>query len=117
MNRKRKVIVVLVMAVLVIAAVIIVIGVKRSPEKPLLKIMSDKVDLQVRNVHYTEVGDSGMKWEVTADTARYQRQDNLAFFDKITVRLVMKDGRSLVITGDRGRVQNRFPGYGDRKGT
>lgn len=105
MNRKRKVIVVLVMAVLVIAAVIIVIGVKRSPEKPLLKIMSDKVDLQVRNVHYTEVGDSGMKWEVTADTARYQRQDNLAFFDKITVRLVMKDGRSLVITGDRGRVK------------
>jgi len=104
-SRKGKVIAVLVAAVVLIAAAIIVIGVKRTPEKALLKIMSDKVDLQVRNIHYTEVGDTGMKWEVRADAARYQKQDNLAFFDKITVRLVMKDGRNLVITGDRGRIK------------
>ncbi len=90
-------------AVLSVAA-IIVIDIRKEPEKALLKIMSDRVDLQVRNVHYTEVGDSGMKWEIRADTARYQKKENLAFFDKLTVKLVMKDGKTFVMTGDQGRL-------------
>ena len=79
------------------------IGVRKEPEKALLKIMADRVDLQVRNVRYTEVGDDGMKWEITADTARYQKKENLAFFERFTVHLVMKDGGTYVMTGDKGR--------------
>ena len=69
--------------------------------------MSDRVDLQVKNVRYTEVGDSGMKWEITADTARYQKKENLALFEKVKVRLVMKDGRVFVMNGDRGRLNTQ----------
>ena len=93
----------LLLTVLLSAAAVVVIGIRKEPGKALLKIMSDRVDLQVRNVHYTEVGDSGMKWEITADTARYQKKENLALFDKLTVRLVMKDGKTFVMTGDQGR--------------
>jgi LPS export ABC transporter protein LptC len=87
----------------ILFAAAIMIGIRREPGKALLNIMSDRVDLQVRNVHYTEVGESGMKWEITADTARYQKRENMAFFDKLTVRLVTKDGKTFVMTGDRGR--------------
>jgi LPS export ABC transporter protein LptC len=66
--------------------------------------MSDRVDLQVKDVRYTEVGDSGMKWEITADTAWYRKKENLALFEKVKVRLVMKDGRVFVMNGDRGRL-------------
>ena len=77
---------------------------RKDPGKALLKIMSDRVDLQVRDVHYTEVGDSGMKWEIRADTARYQKKENLALFEKLAVKLVMKDGKTFVMTGDHGRL-------------
>ncbi len=101
-NKKKKVLIVAVLTVLLCAAAIIM-GIRREPGKALLNILSDRVDLQVRNVHYTEVGDSGMKWEITADTARYQKKENMAFFDKVSVRLVTKDGKTFVMTGDRGR--------------
>jgi LPS export ABC transporter protein LptC len=108
MKTKRKtVIIVSILTVVLSVAAIIAIGLLRSPEKALLKIMSDRVDLQVKNVHYTEVGDSGMTWEIRADTARYQKKENLAFFDQVTVRLVMKDGRVFVMKGDQGRFNTQ----------
>jgi LPS export ABC transporter protein LptC len=107
-NIKRKtVLIVAILAVILSVAAIIAIGLFRSPEKVLLKVMSDRVDLQVKNVHYTEVGDAGMTWEIKADTARYQKKENLALFDKVTVRLVMKDGRVFVMNGDRGRFNTQ----------
>jgi LPS export ABC transporter protein LptC len=108
MKIKRKtVIIVAILTVIASVTAIIAIGLLRSPEKALLKIMSDRVDLQVKNVHYTEVGDSGMTWEIRADTARYQKKENLAFFDQVTVRLVMKDGRVFVMKGDQGRFNTQ----------
>lgn len=92
------------LAGILLTAAILMIGIDREPEKTLLKIMSDRVDLQVRDVRYTEVGDSGTKWEITAETASYQKKENLAFFEQLTVRIITKDGRSVVLKGDRGRV-------------
>jgi LPS export ABC transporter protein LptC len=108
MKTKRKtVLIVAILTVILTAAAILAIGLVRSPEKALLKIMSDRVDLQVKNVHYTEVGDSGMTWEIRADTARYQKKENLALFEQVKVRLVMKDGRVFVMNGDRGRFNTQ----------
>lgn len=100
---RRKILIVAVLALLCSAAGILLVARDKQPEKALLKIMSDRVDLQVRNVRYTEVGDSGMKWEIMADTARYQKKENQAFFDRLTVRLITQDGKTYVMTGDRGR--------------
>ncbi|MDP2838867.1 MAG: LPS export ABC transporter periplasmic protein LptC, partial [Syntrophales bacterium] len=55
----------------------------------------------------TEVEDSGLKWELTADTARYLKKENLALFEKVTVRLLMKDGRIFVMNGDQGRLDTQ----------
>ena len=105
MKRGRKaVLIVVVLAVVLSVATIIMINVPKEPEKALLKVMSDRVDLQVRNIRLTEVGDSGMKWEIMADTARYQKKENLAFLEKLKVKLVTKDNRTFMMTGDRGRL-------------
>jgi LPS export ABC transporter protein LptC len=105
MKQTRKIwIIIVALSVVIFAAVIGIIGMQKEPEKVLLKIMSDRVDLQVRKVRYTEVGDSGMKWEILSETAMYQKKENLALFDKLTVKLVMKDGRTFVMTGDHGRL-------------
>ena len=101
-SRKTMFIVAVLVSVLSVA-VVLMVAVRKEPEKALLNIMSDRVDLQVRNVRYTEVGDSGMKWEIMADTVRYQKKENKAFFERLTVRLIMKDGRTFVMKGDHGR--------------
>jgi len=108
MEKKRKTtLIVVILAVILSVSVILALGLLSSPEKTLLKIMSDRVDLQVKNVRFTEVGASGMKWEITADTARYRKQENLALFEKVKVRLITKDGRVFVMNGDRGRLNTQ----------
>jgi LPS export ABC transporter protein LptC len=102
-NRRKMVVIIAALVMLLAVAAIFTVGIWRQPDKALLKVMSDKVDLQVRNVRFTEVGDSGMKWEIIADTARYLKKENLALFDKVTVKLVNKDARTYVMSGDRGR--------------
>jgi len=45
--------------------------------------------------------------EIKADAARYQKKDNLALFDQLTVRLVTKDGRVFIMNGDTGRFNTQ----------
>jgi LPS export ABC transporter protein LptC len=105
MKRGRKtVLIVVILAAVLATAAIITFNIPKEPEKALLKVMSDRVDLQVRNVRFTDVGDSGMKWEIVADTARYQKTDNLVFLEKLTIKLVTKDGRIFTMTGDQGKL-------------
>lgn len=77
---------------------------RKAPQK-LLKVMAENIDLQVKNVVYTDVGQSGEKWEIKADTVQYLRKENLALFEKIRVRMLTADGKSFILTGDKGRFQ------------
>ena len=47
----------------------------------VLKLISERVDLQIKDFHYTEVSESGMVWEINADTARYVREDDITPFE------------------------------------
>jgi LPS export ABC transporter protein LptC len=88
--------------VLFALAAALLVGIRKEPPKVLLEKMAEKVDLQAKNVRYTQVGSSGMKWEITADSAQYRKQENLALFDNLRARVIMKDGRVFVMTGDEG---------------
>ncbi len=103
--KKRIVILTSVAALVILSGIVAWLAVPRSlPEKKILEAVAERVDLQVKNVHYTEVGEGDTKWEVKADTARYIKKDNLALFDKVHVRLLQADGSFYVLTGDRGKL-------------
>lgn len=105
MTRKgKKALFIVVPATLLIALAVIILSIPEKPKKEPLKIISDHVDLQIRNVRFTEVGDSETTLEVTAEVARYLKKDNLALFEKPTVTLLLKDGRRFTMSGDRGRL-------------
>ncbi|MDD5169435.1 MAG: LPS export ABC transporter periplasmic protein LptC [Syntrophales bacterium] len=74
----------------------------RVAKPKLLASIPEHVDVQVKNVVYTDVGADGTKWEVRADTGTYYRKDSKALLDNVTVKLVMSNGRSFVLTGDKG---------------
>ncbi|HBB16616.1 MAG: LPS export ABC transporter periplasmic protein LptC [Syntrophus sp. RIFOXYC2_FULL_54_9] len=100
---RKTVLIVAVLAAVLFVAAIVIVSIPKDSGKETLKIISDHVDLQVRNIRFTEVGDSDMTLEITADMARYQKKEKLAFFDKPTVKLLLKDGRTFTMSGDRGR--------------
>jgi LPS export ABC transporter protein LptC len=76
---------------------------KTSPETTL-KILSDKADLEVKNVTYREVGDDDLKWEIKAERASYMKKENQALFDKVELKIHLADGRTYVLTGGKGQL-------------
>jgi LPS export ABC transporter protein LptC len=75
---------------------------EKKKKDPILKIIPDNVDLQIRNFHYTEVGDANWKWEINADTAKYVKKENLAYFDNVKMRIIRADGKMITMTGKSG---------------
>ena len=105
LNKKTWVILGFTLLVVFAAIAFLVIDFSKTSPKALLKVMADNVDLQVKNVIYTDVGQSGEKWEIKADTARYLKKENLALFDKVQIKLVTGDGKTFLMTGDRAKLQ------------
>jgi LPS export ABC transporter protein LptC len=69
----------------------------------LLKALPD-VDLQIKGFNYMEVGEANAKWEVKADTATYNKKQNLAVFDRVQIKLTTSDGKVFVMSADKGRM-------------
>ncbi|MBN2396818.1 MAG: LPS export ABC transporter periplasmic protein LptC [Deltaproteobacteria bacterium] len=70
----------------------------------VLRVLSDEVDLRIKDFHYTEVGDSDLTWEINADTATYMKKDNITLFENVKIRLIFSNGDVYVITGEKGSL-------------
>lgn len=79
-------------------------GSGKVADSPTLKILPENVDIQVKDVHFTEVGDSDSTWDIRADSARYMKKENKAVFEKVKITLIRKDGRTFTMSGDTGRM-------------
>lgn len=104
-KKGKKTAIIAVLAAAILFVIVIILSQPEEPAKEPLKITSDHVDLQVRNVRLTEVGDADMTLEITAELASYQKKENLALFEKPTLKLLLKDGRTFTLSGDRGRFR------------
>jgi LPS export ABC transporter protein LptC len=71
--------------------------------KNILKVLPDNVDVQVRDVLYTDVSADGSKWAIRAKTVTFVRKENLALFDQVVVKMNPADGRTFIMTGKQGR--------------
>ncbi len=107
MKFHKKTVISVALAVVLILSVALILVFKRlaetSPEK-MLKILSDRVDLEVRNILYREVGGADSRWEIRAKKASYLKKDNQAFFEKLEVKVFADNGRFLLLAGDRGEL-------------
>lgn len=107
-KRKAALLVGISILILFIAATSFVLFKKGTDDKGgnvHLKIIPDNVDLQIKNVHFTEVGDANLTWEIRAETARFVKKDNLAYFDNVQIRLIRNDGKTLTLTGKEGQLR------------
>ncbi len=74
-------------------------------QKPGLKVIDDQVDLYIKDVHYTEVGDSGNRLEINADSATFLKKENEARFDRVRMKLILPDGKTYELSADRGKLR------------
>lgn len=77
----------------------------KEEQKPGLKVIDDQVDLYIKDVHYTEVGDSGNRLEINADTATFLKKENQARFERVRMKLILPDGKTYELSADRGRLR------------
>jgi LPS export ABC transporter protein LptC len=101
--KKRTIIIAILIFVMVISALFVFV-VKKNKKEVVLKILSEKADLYVRDFHYTEVGDPESTWEINADSAKYVKKENLVFLENVRVKLITSDGRTFLMTGEEGRL-------------
>jgi len=103
LNKKTTII-----SIVIILVLIAVVGafIKSDVVKPknALKILPEHIDLQIKDFVYTEVGEANSKWEVKADTAQYIKKQDLAIFEKVRAKLTTADGKTYVMTGDKGQM-------------
>ena len=97
-------------AAAVLAAVLIAAGTywggsSKEEQKPGLKVIDDQVDLYIKDVHYTEVGDSGNRLEINADSATFLKKENQARFDRVRMKLILPDGKTYELSADRGLLR------------
>lgn len=74
-------------------------------QKPGLKVIDDQVDLYIKDVHYTEVGDSGNRLEINADSAAFLKKENEARFERVRMKLILPDGKIYELSADRGKLR------------
>ncbi len=104
MKNKKAVIIGSALFLVLAAVVFLILRAEYSSEDNRIKILSDNIDLQVRDVLYTDVADTGLKWEIIADAAKYMKNENLAVFDNLKIKVIMQDGKTFVMTGKSGRM-------------
>ena len=105
LNKKTILISSIVIAcVVVVIAVGAIVKIKQTKSRDLLKALPEQIDLQIKGFVYTEVGEGGSQWEMKADTATYYRKQNLALFDRVQIKLNMPDGKSFLMTADKGQM-------------
>ncbi len=101
---KKPVLVTVALIIVAIVAILLFLWEQgKEAGKNILKVLPDNVDVQVRDVLYTDVSADGSKWEITAKTVTFVRKENLALFDQVVVKMNPADGRTFIMTGGKGR--------------
>jgi LPS export ABC transporter protein LptC len=106
MKLNKKKIILFSILIIVLTTVVIIAVVRNTYDKPknILKILPDHVDLQIKDFVYTEVGAANSKWEIKAQTAQYEKKQNLALFDQVQIKLTTAEKKVYVMTGAKGQM-------------
>jgi LPS export ABC transporter protein LptC len=105
LNKKKVILISIIIIVLAAVSVVgyVILHISDKP-KNLLKILPDHVDLQIKDFVYTEVGEANSKWEVKAQTAQFNKKQNLAVFDHVQIILTTAEKKVYVMNGDKGQM-------------
>ena len=103
-KKTKKISIILIIFVVITAAALVIGNNIYDAPKNIVKILPDRVDLQINDFIYTEVGEDNSKWEVKADNAKYIKKEDLALFDRVKIKLKTSEGKIYIMTADKGQM-------------
>ncbi|MDD5476058.1 MAG: LPS export ABC transporter periplasmic protein LptC [Syntrophales bacterium] len=74
--------------------------------RAVLEVVSEAVDLEVKDFRYSQVGDPDFHWEVRADRAWYRKRDEEVHLEEVAVKFISHGGSTYLMTGERGVLHN-----------
>ena len=93
-----------IVSLLLLVVILVIVMVNANKPKTLLKALENSVDLQIKGFVYTEVGKAKLKLEVKAETATYDKKQNLAVLELVQIKLITSDGKVFEMRADKGRI-------------
>ena len=76
---------------------------KETVPVPEIPEKKGDADMHLDKIHYTSTNDQGVKeWELTASTANYFKDNNVAEFEDVDIIFYSDKGRIFTIRGDTG---------------
>ncbi len=104
MKLGKKTIIISTLSLIILIAIVALIKTNVNKPKNLLKVLQESVDLQIKGFVYTEVGEANAKWEVKAQTATYNKKQNIVALDMVQIKLTTSDGKVFIMNADKGRM-------------
>jgi len=102
-TERRRILVGAAVLIIIIASVIFYYAFTgKGHNEVVLPVPSQDVDLQVNRFHYTEVGQGDTEWVIDADTAKYDKDKKIAYFDAVTIKIIASRGQRYTINGKNG---------------
>jgi LPS export ABC transporter protein LptC len=102
MKRKKVLIPALLLAAVLCAVLFILWQGRQIPGK-VLTVFSERADVVVRDFRLSQVDGSGIRWTVTADSARYLSIRNRVTLENVRVRMIDRE-RSFSVSAREGNV-------------
>ncbi|MDY6854401.1 MAG: LPS export ABC transporter periplasmic protein LptC [Thermodesulfobacteriota bacterium] len=67
-------------------------------------MISTKADLLIKNVHYVNTNCGKKEWELKANSGQYFKDQELAIFKDVSVKIFFKNGEHVTLVGDEGEI-------------
>jgi LPS export ABC transporter protein LptC len=88
----------------ILIGIVVIVRVNTNKPKTIIKALQDSTDVQIKEFVYTEVGKNKSKWEVKADSAIYDKKQNLAVLEMVQIKLVTSNGKIFTMKADKGSI-------------
>ncbi len=119
MNRKIRIFLLAFIALSIISLAVLVFVHYRTQNSFIVVLNEDKgLEVKIDKVHYSGTKDGRIEWELTADSARRAKDEDLTVLDNVEVKFFPRRGGSYVLTANEGRFREaagEIFAYGDVK--
>lgn len=119
MNRKIRIFLLAFIALSIISLVVLVSVHYRTQNSYKVVLNEDKrLEVKIDKVHYSGTRDGRVEWELTADSARRSKDEDLTVLDAVEAKFFSRSGVSYTLTANEGRFREaagEIYAYGDVK--
>ncbi|MBI5642439.1 MAG: LPS export ABC transporter periplasmic protein LptC [Deltaproteobacteria bacterium] len=106
MNRKIRIFLLAFIALSIIGLIVLVLVHYQTKNSYQVSFTEDsKLEVKIDKIHYSGTKNGRVEWELTADSAKRTRDEDLTLFDTVQATFYSKQGKTYTLKADEGRYK------------